>query len=553
MFTELRIKNFAVIENLEVSFREGMNVITGETGAGKSIIIEAAKMILGDRAAAGLIRSGEKEAVVEAQFDIEGGGMAMEKLDNLGIDSEGGIVIRRVISRDGKNRVFINGTLATLGMLTEITEGLISISSQHEHQILLKPERHLHLLDSYGRLDSKRENYRGVFMEYMEAKRELEKIQNSEMERSERIDLLSFQLDEITGTDIKPEEDEALTEERGILSNAERLADCASYGEEVIYSSEGSIVERLGEAISRIKEGASVDGALNDAAALLENILFQLEDTALTLREYKNRITVDPARLEVVEGRIAELERLKKKYGPCLDDVIKRGEEIASELEAVEGMEEKRNQTEEMLKLSREKAMNLARDLSGARKESAERLSRDMASELAELGMKGARFEVKFSSLADLGESGLDQAEFYLSTNPGEEPGPLAKVASGGELSRIMLLLKGLMLGEERAPSLIFDEVDAGIGGGAAEAVGMKLKGVSKSSQVLCITHLPQIASMADTHFIVSKRVERGRTCTSIERLGKTERMEEIARMLGGVEITEKTREHAREMLGMNA
>ncbi|MDT8317992.1 MAG: DNA repair protein RecN [bacterium] len=552
MLLELRIKKFAIIDNLELSFSSGMNVLTGETGAGKSIIIQAVNLILGDRATSNLIRSGEREAVVEALFSLEGEPALIEKLDNLGIDASDEIVIKRIIS-EGKNKVFLNGSMVTLSMLTELSESLINISSQHEHQTLLKPENHLDILDSFGRLDEAKIRYRESFSRYNEVRRLLEKMARDEGSRAERVDLLSFQLAEITKAGIKPLEDEELKEERNLLSNAEKLATCASFADETIYSSEGSIVERLGEVVAKLKEASGADPAMGNMAQLLEGLLFQMEDAALELREYSGTVTSDPLRLDAVSERLAELERLKKKYGPTLADLIAHGEDISAELESIGGSEGQKEQIEAELALKMEEAQRLALELSEERKAAASRLTVEIADELQDLGLMGATLEVNFTPLKDMAECGLEQAEFFLSTNPGEKPRPMAKIASGGELSRIMLAIKRRILSGVRVPSLVFDEVDAGIGGGTAEVVGRKLKDVSNNSQVICITHLPQIAALGDHHYKVAKSVKEGRTFTSINLLDSNDRVEEIARMLGGVEITDKTKEHAMEMLNKNA
>ena len=552
MLLELRIKKFAIIDNLELSFSSGMNVLTGETGAGKSIIIQAVNLILGDRAASNLIRSGEKEAVVEAMFSLEDEPALIEKLYGLGIDASDEVVIKRIIS-EGKNKVFLNGSMATLAMLTELSEGLINISSQHEHQTLLKPENHLDILDSFGKLSDTKNNFKESFGRYNEVRRKLDKMLLDEGSRAERVDLLSFQLGEITKAGIKPSEDEALMEERNLLSNAERLSECASFADGTIYSSEGSIVERLGEVVAKLKETSSADATMEKRAQLLEGLLFQMEDAALELREYAGTITSDPLRLDAVSDRLADLERLKKKYGPTLADLISHGEKISAELESIGGNEGQKEKVEAELALKMEEAQKLARRLSEERKAAAARLTIEIADELQDLGLMGATLEVNFTPLKDMTDSGLEQAEFFLSTNPGEKPRPMAKIASGGELSRIMLALKRRILSGVRVPSLVFDEVDAGIGGGTAEVVGRKLKDVSKNSQVICITHLPQIAALGDHHYKVAKSVKEGRTFTSINLLGGNDRIEEVARMLGGVEITDKTKEHAMEMLSKNA
>jgi len=457
MLSELRIKNFAIIENLDVSFQRGMNILSGETGAGKSIIIKAVNLLLGDRAVSGIVRSGEDEAVVEALFTLAGNSRLISQLKDLGIECEEDIVLRRVISREGKNRVFINGSLATLTMLAHVAEGLISISSQHEHQTLLKPERHLFLLDRYGKLEKKRALYNVALGKYLDVKDQLGLAHEDEKRRSSRKELLEFQLDEIDKADLKPHEDEALLEERNILSNAEKLAGAASSAEEVIYSSEDSIVEKLGSVVSSLKGCGPVDPALNNLALELEDILFKLEDAGAQFRSYGDRITFDPVRLDWAEARLARIEVLKKKYGPALKDVLNLRDSTASELGSLEEFDTKRHDLEKALSKLKDEALKLGAELTISRREAAERLSHDIEKEMADVSMTGSRFEVVFTPHSEKGsgnaevmkEGGLDAVEFYISTNPGERLKPISKVASGGELSRIMLALKSCILADD--------------------------------------------------------------------------------------------------------
>ncbi|MDH3976865.1 MAG: DNA repair protein RecN, partial [Deltaproteobacteria bacterium] len=488
-----------------------------------------------------------------ALFTVESSAKVRAKLADSGIDAHEELVIRRVISDSGKNKVFINGVMATLAMLTDVCEGLINISGQHEHQVLLQPENHLDLLDSFGKAESLKARYEEAYKRYGRSLSELEHLMRAEKSRAERADLVSFQLDELEKANIEKGEDESLGEERKVLLNAEKLAGAATFGDELIYSSEDSIVGRLGEVLSRLKACAPLDSKLKAPEEAAENALFQLEDAALTLREYAGNMTFDPARLAAVEERLADLERLKKKYGPTLDDLIKTKESLALELDSFEGAGKSREALEARVAKEKEEALNIAGELSALRREASKRLSREVVHELGDLGINGAALEVVFRDLGGLKEKGLEEAEFFLSANPGEAPRALAKTASGGELSRLMLAFKQRTLGKEKVPSLIFDEVDAGIGGGTAEVVGKKLKSVSKNSQVICITHLPQIAALGDSHYKVAKRVEGGRTFTSIDILSPEERVDELSRMLGGVEITEMTKKHAREMLSKNA
>ena len=558
MLTELRIKDFAIIEEISFSFRKGMNVLTGETGAGKSIIIQAINLILGDRAASNLVRGGKKEATVEALFTLKKEGSIAKKLQALSIDSDGELLIRRVISQEGKNRVFINGAMVTLNLLTGLTEGLVSISGQHEHQTLLKPDRHIYLLDEFGRLEDTRTSYQGLYNSYRETKLELEGLYTDEKSRHEKADLLRFQMEEIDRTSPQIGEDCKLEEEHRRLANAEKLLNNTSFAEDTLYSSEGSISEKLGETLDLIKEAARVDEDLKQISDALEALMFQMEDAAMALREYSGKVTVDPERLKFVEERISDLDGLMKKYGPELEDVIQRRDKIEEELSLLDNNDLRKETLEEDLKKYHAEALKAAKHLTESREKVSAQLSEEIARELEDLNMNNALFEASILPLSgeencELNENGADRIEFNLSTNPGEEPKPLVKIASGGELSRIMLALKNCIMDRERTPTLVFDEVDSGIGGGTAEAVGRKIKKVSANTDVICITHLPQIAALGDNHYKVQKTVKNGRTYTTIEEMGENQRLEEIARMLGGLEITERTREHAREMLTKDA
>lgn len=558
MLSELRIKDFAIIEEIAFSFKKGMNVLTGETGAGKSIIIQAINLILGDRATSNLVRSGKKEATVEAIFTLEGEGTTAEKLNALGIEHDGELLIRRVISQEGKNRVFINGAMATLNVLSELTEGLIAISGQHEHQTLLKPESHIYMLDEFGRLEGARTSYRDMYNAYKKAGLELEQLCCDEKSRREKTDLLRFQLEEIERVCPQIGEDIGLAEEHSRLANAEKLLKNTSIAEEALYSSDGSISEKLGEILGLAKEAVRADESLNQISESIEALMFQAEDAALALREYSGKVTVDPERLNFVEERISDLELLKKKYGPGLNDIIHKKSEIEEELSLLNNSDSRKEELEASLEKYHSEALKSARQLTIERERTSALLSKKIASEMEELNMNNTRFEAIITPLSEkedclINETGADKIEFNLSTNPGEAPKPLARIASGGELSRIMLALKNCIIDRERTPTLVFDEVDSGIGGGTAEAVGIKIKKVSCNTDVICITHLPQIAALGDSHYMVQKTVKDGRTFTTIDELEGDMRVEEIARMLGGMKITDKTRAHAREMLSKNA
>jgi DNA repair protein RecN (Recombination protein N) len=549
MLTELNIKNFAIIDSLSITFEKGFNVLTGETGAGKSIIVDAVELVLGGRASSEMIRTGCEEAVVEAAFDASYVKGLDEKLSEMGIEGDDTLLVKRVVSVSGKNKVFINGSMATISMLSDIGDSLIDIHGQHEHQTLFKVERHLDILDDYAGVASPRDEMAGIYSEISKARSELERLRASEADKARRLDLLRFQSDEIAKASLKEGEEEELLEERRLLSNAERLYEAGNTALELLYSQSGSALELIKKAGSKIGEIAGIDGSFKTTAETIDSAYASIEDAAMTLRDYIGRISFDPERLNEAEERLDLIGRLKRKYGGTVSEALRYKEEIDKELEGMERAEERIIELEREVERLKVKGCKVAETLSGKRKAASEQLKKKVEGELSDLGMKKAVFEVRMERLGDFSPKGFDRVEFLLSSNPGEAPKPLSRIASGGELSRIMLALKKVMAGPSGVPTMVFDEVDSGIGGGIAEVVGRKLKEVAQGRQVLCITHLPQIAAMADLHYAVTKGEDRGRTVTAAKRLGKDERVEEVARMLGGVTITEATKRHAEEML----
>ncbi|MDD5475352.1 MAG: DNA repair protein RecN [Syntrophales bacterium] len=550
MLNELYIENFAIIDSLRIQFSKGMNVLSGETGAGKSIIVGAVSMLLGDRASGDMIRSAADTAVVEAQFDLRDNHEARKILEELDMEEDGELVIKRVISRSGKNRILVNGRLATAGMLSSISETLVNICGQHEHQVLLKRDNHIDILDEFAGLTKKRDNYSQIYGEHLEIEGELEMTTLAAVERSRREELIRFQLDEIDKSGIRAGEDRELADEKRLIANAGKLRELAgnSYGS--LYGSEGSILEELDRVRGMTKEIRSLDSGIPIDEGALDSIYFTLEDTALSLRDYLGGIYHDPGRLQEIDDRLELLGILKRKYGGSLESILEKKESLAEELESMEHIEEKIKGLKRTVDIKKSMLESMAADLSKQRKEAARALERAVKAELKDLRMPNTTFAIIFSeNNAALHGKGFDHLEFYLSTNPGEPLKPLNRVASGGELSRIVLALKKVLVRDGSAETVIFDEVDSGIGGAAAEIVGAKLRDISQRHQVLCITHLPQIASFAGTHFLVAKDVADDRTMALVKTLNEGERVEEIARMLGGVEMTEKTREHAREML----
>jgi len=553
MLLELRIRNFAIIEELNLSFSRGLNIITGETGAGKSIILNAVHLLLGDKAGEELIRSSEEEASIEALFDISSNreikDRIQEKAPKLHGTGEGdSFLVRRMLSRSGRGKVFLNENLITLGMLSEVGEKLLSIYGQHEHQSLQRMETHIDILDEFGGLLGLRGEFQDHFEQLLSLSEEVKRIREEKERGARERELMAFQLKEIEGSGIRIGEEEALKEERRVLSHARRLMDFTHTFEEVLCEGEGSALEKVQSILRQGREMVGIDPSLIEVMKSLEATSIQLEEAALALRDYSRRIEINPVRLEEVENRLEAIDHLKRKYGSTIEEVLLFKEKVAQALRSFTSGEERLSQLEGILGSLRGETVALAQKLSWERKRVAAELKKSVERELSSLGMKKTTFEVKVEE-QPLSPKGMERVEFLLSPNVGEEVKPLARIASGGELSRMMLAMKKILAKVGGRQVLIFDEVDSGIGGAIAEVVGRKLKELSKHHQVLCVTHLPQIASFADTHHSVRKEVRQGRTITVVDRLEREAIIDEIARMLGGMKVTEKTRAHAREMI----
>ena len=541
MIRYLAIRNLAVLESVAVEFEPSFNILTGETGAGKSILVEAVGLLLGGRATQDLLRTGEDLATVEAAFETADG-------------TE--VVVRRELTSQGRSRAFINGTLATAAALKDLSNTLVELHGQHEHQQLLDPGQHLFVLDAWGHFEPLRERVSGAFARVQAARNQIDRLRMDDRERAARLELVEFQLAELTTARLTPDEDQALSVDRQILRSADRVQRLChdSYAE--LYEAEHAALAGLDHVWKRVGELASFDPRFVPYLESRDGIKAQLEDLAFTLRDFAEGIDASPGRLQEVEDRLALLERLKRKHGPTLADVISRRDVLAGEHAALVGG------TSSLADLDRELAqashvyVDLARDLSAGRRRAAPDLSRRMEGELADLGMAHARFEVRLAASETEGqwtERGLDQAEFFLSANVGEDPRPLARIASGGELSRVMLALKTLAAATASesagARTLIFDEVDAGIGGRVASMVGQKLASLGDRHQVLCITHLPQVAACGRTHFLIHKGTRGRRTVTSVRALTRPERVEELARMMGGADAGARAQLGAQELL----
>ena len=558
MLNDLSITNFAIIDELHVSFDDGLNIISGETGAGKSILIGAVSLLLGDRATADMIRTHADTATVEAQFDIRGQKKLQERLTRMDFPVSDELIIRRVISRTGKNRAQINGQMATLAHLAEVSELLINICGQHEHQQLSDAQNHLDILDEFGGCMAAREEYRTDFDRYTQLLARIGRLEEMRRHRAEKIELILFQLKEMDAVNPQAEEDTRLIEEKKVLANVQKISDWANRCYALLYGDQGSVNERLKDVLMQVREIQKIDAGLKLSAADMESSFVVLQEAALTLRDYAKNLIFDPERLSVVDERLDAINRLKRKHGGSLETVWVRRKQMAEELENVTHVEDELTGLHQEKEALGGELRRKALALSKLRHLAASRLKKTVDAEISGLNMPHASFFVQFLKRAadegaDYGPRGGDEIEFYLTANAGEEPRPLNRIASGGELSRIVLALKNALSRTGSVGTVVFDEVDSGIGGATAEIIGRKLKDVSGSHQVICITHLPQIAVFGGLHLRVSKKVADGRTVTCVEKLDESQKIEEISRMLGGVDLTKTARDHARAMLAAAA
>jgi DNA repair protein RecN (Recombination protein N) len=556
MLAELRITNFALIEHLELEFGAGFNVLTGETGAGKSIIVGAINLILGERASSDSIRQGQEEAEVQALFTHSDMTPVNAVLAELGLPEGDEVLVRRVLPKTGRNRIYINGALATLAQLSAIGRELVAVSGQHEHQQLLDSDRQLLLLDQFGGLLPLRTEMGRLQTEVSILSGQKAELERKIKEAREKSDLYDFQVKEIEAADLRIGEDVELEAERNLVRHAEKIFRLVKGGYDRLYGESGAVVESLGLVISDLQQAAVLDARLSPTQSQIQDAFHQLDDAANFLRDHLEQFVFEPSRLEEIEERLALIHRMKRKYGGTLEQVLDHGRNASHNLEAVAEMERR------LVVLTREATeaeaatLSMADELSDQRRRVSGNMSELVAEQLRSLGMPKLEFEISFRSRPSgvrPGPVGWDEIDFMISPNVGEALRPLSRIASGGELSRAMLGLKSLMAGQDRVQTVIFDEVDAGIGGAVAEVVGRKIKDLSGFHQMLCITHLPQIAVFGQNHLRVFKEVRGDRTLTDIKLLTAEDRVDEIARMLGGVEPTEKTRAAAMEMLSRAA
>jgi len=559
MLLELRIRNFAIIEEAHLEFGAGLNVLSGETGAGKTIILSALGLLLGSRASPDMIRAGEKEAQVEGLFELEGETAMPELAERSRDGTRRELVVRRIIAEGGRSRVTIDGELATVQTLGKIGASLVQVYGQHEQQSLLRAEAHREILDRYAGLDDELGKYRERYSRAQATRSRMQELSRRERERADLLELARFRVTELERAQLAAGEDEDLGRERTVLANASKLADVALEAEQLLYGGDSGVTDTVARTEVKLAEAAAIDPKLGDALEMIKSARANLEEAARTLGAYAAKIEADPARLEEIENRLQELTRLKRKYGGSLTSAIETMERSRAEIDELQRIEESKAQVEAEMAAALDELAAHAKKLTSIRKRSAAELRRKMETELKTLGMRSPGFEPRLGTLGQdeagfvhggvaLGLAGIDTIEFHLSPNLGQPAMPLLRIASGGELSRVMLALKRLEAQRRGIATMIFDEVDAGIGGAIAQVVGRKLKQLSRFHQILCVTHLAQIAAFADRHFTVEKEERRGSTRSRVAILEQSDRTEEIARMLGG-EASEKFRRAARELL----
>ncbi|WP_166239185.1 DNA repair protein RecN [Paenibacillus turpanensis] len=555
MLSELSIRNLAVIESLQVQFGTGFHVLSGETGAGKSIVIDALSLVAGGRSSADLVRYGCDKAEIEALFDLPKEHPLWMVLEGLGIaaEREDPVLIRREVTSSGKSTSRVNGQLVNLSMLKEIGEHLINIHGQHEHQSLLKSEFHLEWLDAFGgsTVAKAKAKYQEEYKHYTALVKEYEEVQKANRNGLQLSDMYRFQLQEIEAASLRQGEDELLAEEKRKLANAEKLYSGVADAYESLYGNKQGL-ESVGKALQKLQAAVAYDqAALKPILDQVQSAYYQLEDAVHELRAYRDQIEFNPVRLDEIESRLASLTGLKRKYGATVEDILVYAEKIGTELDYIDRKDEKLEQLSAALEKQRAVLMHLGERLSEVRKQSALKLASQIETHLSDLHMEKTRFQVQIEPLPQgtFVKTGIDQAEFMISPNPGEPLKPIGKIASGGELSRVMLAMKSIFAAIDQIPVLVFDEVDTGVSGRAAQAIAEKMSRLSEYSQVFSITHLPQVACMADRQYLIRKHTENERTYTTVQLLENEQRAEELARMLGGVEITETTLTHAKEML----
>lgn len=551
MLTTLYIENIAVIEKTSIDFSQGLNVLTGETGAGKSIIIDSINAIMGQRTSKELVRTGAKTALVTAQFD-DVNDTVKAKLAELGYDNEDDdtLILQRTISATGKSSCKINARPASVTVLKEVAKNLINIHGQHESYELFSPDTHIDYIDSFGELKNELEDYREKYKKYKTLKKQLNEANSDESARLHEIDLLTYQTTELFNADVQPDEIEQLENERIILMNSEKIFTLLNDSRELLDGDERTAggIEAVESAMNYIQRAASLNADYESISESITDVYYNLKDCIESISDAADSVESDPQRLEEIDERLDLLNRLTRKYDCECNELPALAEKMQTRLEELLSYDKNRDQLEADYKEAENNALVAAQKLSEIRKKTAKVFSERVREEMSFLNMPNVQIVTQFEN-TDFYEKGTDKVEFLISANPGEPPRPVAKIASGGELSRMMLAIKTVLASTEDIDTLIFDEVDTGISGSAAQKVGLKLKEVSKSSQVLCVTHQAQLAALADAHYLISKQVEDGRTFTQVKLLDFDGRKHELARIIGGVNITDAALAHAESML----
>ncbi|MGN1115677.1 MAG: DNA repair protein RecN [Candidatus Ornithomonoglobus sp.] len=546
MLEQLTIKNVAVIDKLEVSFKSGVSVLTGETGAGKSIIIDSINMILGSRANKELVRRGTDKAEVQAVFSMPDSVRSILEENDIDTDDDG-VIIRRIVTKEGKSSARVNGAAVNLNLLREIAGMLINIHGQHDNQALLTPEKHISFLDAYAHTAQPLSEYKEKYDRMRAIERRLKALQTDEQVKMQRIDLLSYQVNEISSAKLEPEEEEELLSQRRLLENAEQINECAERAYANLYDYPGgqSAYDMISEAVDAMSEISEMSRELRDAYDAISSAMYAIEDAAHEVKSFSEGIEFDAQALDEVQERLDLINKLKRKYGGTVAEVIKFGERAQEELNDIVTSGEQTEKLKEELNAINKELKAAAAALTKARTEAAEALAKEIERSLHELNMEKAVFSVNVKPQA-YAANGADLVEFMIATNPGEDLKPLVKIASGGELSRVMLAIKSILAKSDDVDTLIFDEIDTGVSGGAAQKIADKLKTIGESKQVICITHLPQLASAADNHFLILKDTDGGLASTTLEELDLEGRVKELARIVGGGAAGE---DYAREML----
>lgn len=567
MLKSLQIKDYALIENIVVEFGRGLNIITGETGAGKSIIIGAMGLLLGERASKDAVRKGAKKSIVEGIFEVSGNEKVRRLIKENDLDDSDEVILRREISIRGNSRIFVNDTPVNLSFLKEIGYLLVDLHGQHEHQSLLRANTHIDMLDEFGTYEEKLKEYRKLYTEIETKEKELKELMRKESLLKEKKELFEYQIKEIDSVSPEEKEDEEIHAELNILENAERILEISNSAYAELYDSEGSISERIGFVLAKLSELQRIDEGVKEKIEELENALALVQDVSDSLVKYIDRVELDPEKLGELRERLGAINMLKKKYGGSIKAVLEYRAKIGEEFDSAANFDLKISSLEKEIETIRLKLGSKAGEISTLRKATARSLEKEIQENLKYLGIKDGKFEVRFKRIESDGfdtycesenkkyrafPAGIDIVEFFITTNLGEDPKPLIKIASGGEVSRIMLALKTSLAKNDKLPLLIFDEIDTGVSGHIASKVGGAMKNLAEFHQIIAITHLPQIAALSDNHYRVQKYAVDGRVISGIERLNEEEKIYEVAKLLSGEEVTDASLNSARELIIKN-